>query len=134
MYSVYLLDRLPVFRRIGARRWFREYVGETIPEHVRNLSGGYRGNLSKGIIITMFDFDPPFERPPFPQGWELRDVGVATTLLANLIEAHTGVRLSISTTFIKANEHGGGSAWLLIDDEAKTGALYESGLYRALRR
>ena len=127
---LYLLDRLPYFERAAAKRWFRLYVADPIPEHIRNLRGGYRGNLSRGIIISMFDFQPPFERPFFPRGWELRDVGVASVLLANLIEAHTGIRLAISKSYIKPlSPLGGASAWLLVDENAKRGALYESGIF-----
>ena len=39
------------------------------PEHIHNLRGGYRGNLSQGIVITMFDFQRPFERSPFAEGY-----------------------------------------------------------------
>ena len=123
-------DKLPYLERAAGRRWFRRYVADPIPEHISNLSGGYRGGLARGIILTTFEYDPPFERHSFPAGWEPQDVAVAGILLANLFESYLGVRPGISRGYAKpANPSGGGSAWLLIDEAANKGILYEAAYF-----
>jgi hypothetical protein len=110
----------------AGQRWFREYVADPIPNHIHNIRGGYSAEDGSSIMLTLFDYEPPLERPPFPAGWELGNQ-VAASLLANLVGSYTGVRLSISRGYIKPlNPSGGASAWLLLDEGANIGVLYEA--------
>ena len=121
-----ILENLPYFDRIAGQRWFREYVADPVPGHVCNIRGGYRGGGTSNVILTLFDYEPPFERPPFPVGWEPGNQAAAS-LLANLVESHTGTKLNISKGYIKPlHPSGGASAWLLLDESANKGALYEA--------
>ena len=120
------LDRLPSLEGTAGQRWVREYVADPIPNHIHNIRGGYSVEGDSSIMLTFFDYEPTFERPQFPAGWELGN-HVAASLLANLVGSYTGVRLSISRAYIKPlNPSGGASAWLLLDEGANIGVLYEA--------
>ena len=105
-----VVENWPYFDRRAGQRWFRYYVADPVPNHIRNLRGGCRRNGSSQIILTLFDFEPPFERPSFPAEWKVANQGAAA-LLANLVEHHTGTRLSIDRGYLRPTDpSGGGSA------------------------
>ena len=123
-----MLDQLPGMANVAGRRCFREYIADPIPHHVRNIHGGFRSWTLSGYILTFFDYDKPLDRASLLAQWEDYSLdGSVIPVMRHITKEHIP---NITKGYTKPMVPGGGtSIWLVLDQEAGKGALYDAAVF-----
>lgn len=124
---LHLWESLPFADCLAGPIWFRRFVVNPIPQHIRNIRGRYRGRLFKGFVIVTFDFDPPFQRDKWLSFW--REIEVSS-YLGPAINTLTRRQFNFTRTYIKSDSQMQvDSPYLLIDEQQNSGVVYEVSYY-----
>ncbi len=127
---IHFWEGFPYADRLAGPRWFRRFVVEPVPGHITEVRGRYHGSFRKGFVVVTFKFEPPFERGPWMIWWHEMEV---STLIRGFLRIVCKAPNSYRKQYYKAIDPAiGSSTFILLDEEAGRGVLYESSWFPIL--